>query len=446
MHERLPGKFLMHPDFLPKFFALLGALVLGCPSPCPGETNPQTFYAPPAGPAASLPVNGVYPQGRQLAFMGYSGEPARDLTNGFTVAGPAYAQQSNYLEKCFARGWPVVAQLGRGITFADKSPAKYHLNETSLRLKIQNEIKPWLVHPEIVWWAVNPEELRPARAEEMKYLEIVSETIRASDHLHRPVFLYNPNHRNATTLAPVAREVDILGKGSYVNHSGHKRERVWVRWSIEQEIQALAAAGRPGAIPLLMPELCEDPDPTEDHEIRAWVRHDVYLGLASGAKGVLIWSLHPRPEVARTWQSWYDAYAECGRELTGPRALGQVFLFGEPRSDLKISRLRGQATEEFSLGGAAEPATTSSDEATRKQASLPAWMSVELAYGTSRWLFLINSANTAATLAVTGWPADSVAQNAFDDSALPLKNGTPLEMELPAYGVTAIRFQKSNEF
>ena len=69
---------------------------------------------------------------------------------------------------------------------------------------------------------------------------------------------------------------------------GRKRDRALVRWSVEQEIEALKAAGRTDAIPLVMPELCRDPEPNEDTEIRAWVRHDVYLGLASGAKGVLI--------------------------------------------------------------------------------------------------------------------------------------------------------------
>jgi len=39
-----------------------------------------------------------YPQG-----AGYSGDPARDLANGFTLAGPVYGDQELYLEHCFAR-------------------------------------------------------------------------------------------------------------------------------------------------------------------------------------------------------------------------------------------------------------------------------------------------------------------------------------------------------
>ena len=35
----------------------------------------------PAKLASDLPADGIYPQGRKLAFAGYSGDPARDLAN-----------------------------------------------------------------------------------------------------------------------------------------------------------------------------------------------------------------------------------------------------------------------------------------------------------------------------------------------------------------------------
>jgi hypothetical protein len=40
--------------------------------------------------ASDLPADGIYPQGRKLAIAGYSGDPARDLANGFTLAEPVY--------------------------------------------------------------------------------------------------------------------------------------------------------------------------------------------------------------------------------------------------------------------------------------------------------------------------------------------------------------------
>ena len=41
--------------------------------------------APAAIPADKLPVDGIYPNGHKLAFMGYSGDPARDLANGYLI-------------------------------------------------------------------------------------------------------------------------------------------------------------------------------------------------------------------------------------------------------------------------------------------------------------------------------------------------------------------------
>jgi hypothetical protein len=110
----------------------------------------------------------------------------------------------------------------------------------------------------------HPEELRPWRRDEMQYLTIVSGAIRKNDTQARPVFLYNTNHRDANSLVPIAKQVDILAKGCYVNLPGHKRDRAWVRWSVEQEIEAIRTGGRPGAIPLVMPELCKDPEPEEE--------------------------------------------------------------------------------------------------------------------------------------------------------------------------------------
>ena len=418
---------------------LASTLLLG-PALSRGEAARENLAAAPANPAAALPADAIYPRGRKLAFMGYSGNPGRDLTNGFTVAGPVYGNQTPYLEQCFTKGWPVMAHIGPRFSFFGKTAAQSRYNEATLRQQIETQVQALAGHKEIVWWAVVPEELRPWRPEEMKYLSIVCNTIRDTDPQRRPIYHYNPNHRNADTLLPIARQVDVLAKGCYVNHVGRKRDRAWVRWSIEQELQAIGQAGCSNAIPLLMPELCQDPAPAEDKEIRNWVRHDVYLGLCSGAKGVLIWSLYPRKEVRRTWQLWYDAYAECAKELNGEAALAQVFLFGKRRSDLQVCLVKGESTARLTLGGSAEPTTTSSAKRAKREIKLAAWTSAEFAQGDRRWLFVINSANSPAAFAVTGWPKGSRAQNAFTDSVVCLTDATPLQLELPAYGVTAIRF------
>jgi len=54
------------------------------PARAQAQAGADAFYAPPADTRAGLPADGIYPRGRKLAFMGYSGNPGRDLTNGFT--------------------------------------------------------------------------------------------------------------------------------------------------------------------------------------------------------------------------------------------------------------------------------------------------------------------------------------------------------------------------
>ena len=70
---------------------LASALLFG-PAPGRGEASHDGLDALPADLGAALSADAIYPHGRKLAFMGYSGNPSRDLTNGFTVAGPGFSQ------------------------------------------------------------------------------------------------------------------------------------------------------------------------------------------------------------------------------------------------------------------------------------------------------------------------------------------------------------------
>ena len=56
-------------------------------------------------------------------------------------------------------GPPVVATVGQGITFNDKSSTKYKVDEPSLRPRITQQVAELAGHPEIVWWAIQPEDL-----------------------------------------------------------------------------------------------------------------------------------------------------------------------------------------------------------------------------------------------------------------------------------------------
>ena len=424
----------MHPA------ALLLALTL--PLTAMAHTNGFFTAARPAPvDEAGLDAAGIFPRGRRMAYMGYSGNPARDLTNGFTVAGPCYGDDRPYVRTCASNGWPVVAHISHGVRFTDGHPDRYRLDEPTLRAKVADEVRALAPLREIVWWAVSPEELRFWRKDEMRYLEVVCEVIRANDPLGRPVYMYNPNGRTADSLTPVAPHLDVIAKGAYANLAGKKHDRAWVGWSVDQEVEAIRRKGRPGAIALVMPELCQDPEPSEDALIHAWVRHDVYLGLVRGAKGVCLWSLFPRGGVRRIWSRWYDAYAECGRELNGPRGLARVFLFGAPpAATLTLRQTRGPEALRVGLGAKMEPETSTPEEKREREQRLSAWSAHEAILDGAHWLFCVSSANEPASVAVSGWPAGARAEDAFSGNPVALPPDGPLLLDLPPHGVAGLRW------
>jgi len=425
-----------HPTLL-----LLILAMAGCGAAEP--TGPDFFRPPATDRSAGLPEDGIYPRGQRMLYAGYSGVPERDLAAGFSVVGPAYGGTNETQSiACDRAGWPHITQVGpfEGNTGGNwEAASRIPLDE--VRRRTAANVARHAGSRSLVMWAVQPEELRPWRADEMAYLRAVCEAIRATDPLGRPIFLYNPNHRDAASLAPIAPLVDVVAKGCYANAAGHKDNRAWIRWSVEQMRAAADKAG-PGRQVLVMPELARDPDPADRPLIASWVRHDVYLGLMSGADGVLLWSLFPRKEVKATWKDWHEAYARCGRELNGERALARVFLFGEPRADLAV--LTVEPRRPYPLGTSArnalEQGTTGPSEG--RAGTLHPYTACERQLGEARYLFIANSVPEPTTFRIAGFPLDGVvATNAFTGEPLALPApGAPLEARLGPWDVLAIRW------
>ena len=409
------------------------------------------FFDAPVDPGASLSPAGIYPHGRRMAYMGYSGKPARDLETGFTVAGPVYGAQEAYLAECIKNHWPVVAQVPSEVRFVGAGSEKKQDFDAAVK-GAEAFVAKYAGNKEILWWSVLPEELRPWMPVEMAYLNRMTQAIRAKDPLKRPIFLYNPNLRSEATLLPIAHEVDILGKGCYVNWTDRKNNREWIRSSIQSEVAAAETASKTkrGGVkrqvtPILMPELCADPAKAEFGMIETWVRHDVYLGLCSGAKGVLIWSLFPRPGVKASWKLWYDAYARCGREIGDERRLGEVFLFGESRKNILLTspheskvatKVAAKAAKEAKVTGTkpnSEDRTTNADERRVRPTGDVTVTFREIAFGKRRYFFVVNSRNKPRSFKTAGWPGSARFSDAFTGADLAAADVA--SFTLPAWGV-----------
>jgi hypothetical protein len=404
----------------------------------------QSFFAPPAPPPETLPTDQVFPRGRIFPFIGFSGKAQWQKDNGYTVFGPVYGDEANQMKalaEAKAAGLPFIYRVGLEMNFLGKGGGQpVVMKADDVRLAISKQAAAAMTDPAVCWWYVTPEELRYWIPAEIEYLEAARKAL-ATDPRKRPLWMYEPNNRDAAALAFTGRHQDIMGKGFYTNYAGFKDDRVWVRWSAEQEMAALKKLGRKNGLALVMPELAADPEPAEDPLIPAWVRHDVYAGLIHGCKGVAVWSLFKRPEVARTHEAWMTAYASVAKELTGPQALGRVFLFGEPRKSLALTQTAGPATVELLLGKArGEEATDISASDRRKLTEkFPAFSSAELAYGPARYLFLTNDTASPLTIEVKGFPKGCEIASVFDESIHDSGTGA-LVLKLDKWGAAGLRF------
>ena len=342
--------------------------------------NASDFFRGPDKTGADLPPDKIYPQGRIFPFSGFQPKNVRMLKEaGFTMAGPSYGTHTSRLAAEAAKlDFPFIYPISaEGITLKTLS-GKKEIDWEAVRNDIAAKVKQASdAYPNITWWYLQPEELRYWRKNEYRYLKEASETIRKTDPLRRPVWMYIPNHYDAAALAKYAPYLNILGKGMYTGYSGNQDQRVWARWSSENQVRAIRES-KADCIPLCVPEMFQDQDV---EKIPKYVRHDVYLSLICGSRGVVVFSIAERRTMRKAvHQAYWEAYSQIAREL---RKLGEVFLFGEDRSDLKGTLLSGPSSQTITLAGRQT-----------KPTALPtvSWMEKRTASG--RYLFAVNSSES----------------------------------------------------
>ncbi len=380
------------------------------------DKSPDDFFRPAPLPPEAAQGELLFPKGGLFPFSFYSvgggprtpGGGVEELPEaelqalfkeykaaGFQIIGPQYALNERSLADAKEHGFKVIYSVGLSKK-AFRAHNQEALPEAEIREEIRKEVSAVAGNRDIIAWDLRPEELRPWRKGEKAYLDLAVQTIREADPHQRPIYHYCPGHYTARSLAQIAPYVQLLGKGMYTNYSSQKQSRVWCRWTVEQEVEAIRESGSK-AVPLALAEMFQQPEPEEVARIPEWVRHDVYLSLVSGARGVLVFSLRKRADFP-AWQAYYDAYRQVGSELLLGDKLGQVFLFGEKRTDLAVEIVDGPTTVEFTFRSA------DLNEPVR----YPSIHWAEFAYGKERYLFAVNSANEACTAVVSGFPYDAV--------------------------------------
>jgi len=413
----------MHPVRELWFLGLvLSGWIVAAPA---ADTDSQEFFRAAPDLARQYDPDKLFPQGRIFPVGFYGLNLERDRPEGLTLIGP-YGREKN-IDAAKKYGLQCTYTISLPMKFHEKEPLE--LTPEEIRRRIRAQVEAVAGHAEIAWWYLAPEELRYWRKNEITYLEVAADAIRQADPQKRPVWMYDPGHRHAAALTHTVKHLDLCGKGMYTNYSGQRTNRVWVRWTIEQEIKAIEQAN-PSAIPIAVPEMFRQPPEELLGMIPRWVRHDVYLSLMTGAKGIVIFSGWRRPKFP-AFDRYLEAYAECIRELNGPLNLGQVFLFGECRHDIRVRITRGPLH-----------VTTAHKEPVK----YPSVAVLDVAHGKDRYLFLANSSNEAVRARLEGFsPRTIVAENLFKEDDTQVVGPAPWELSLKALEIKAFRLTPTTQ-
>jgi len=286
----------------------------------------------------------------------------------------------------------------------------------------------------IAIWDFEPEELRPWKPSELHYFQIVSAAIHGSDPTNRPIYDYQPNNRDISTLTNFAAYENICTKGMYVSTitddlgNSCMTNRIWAHWSMDQELGAIAA-GNISAVPWIHLWMAADPPAGYTAtDITNWCRHDAYMGLIEGGKGIEVWSgFEGRSGFADTnFYAYLKGYLSVARDLNGPGPLrlAPVFLFGQK-----------QTTVSLTVNSGPNPLTLYYDSVTN---NYPPVTYLATVYAGTNYLFMVNSAAQSVTATFSGVPLlNHVDLFAGATDATP---GGLFQVTLPAYGVKAFQF------
>jgi len=273
----------------------------------------------------------------------------------------------------------------------------------------------------VLYWNLRQEELRYNRAEEMQYLEAVTAAVRAADPDQRPIMMYEPGNRNAETLAFTGRFLDLVTMGVYVNYMGFMDSRIAVAVSVREEVEAAKRLGGARG-PLLVLEMFADPPQSRFSQAPDFIRHDVFRGLAEGAKGLIVFSFRHRAKF-EAYEAYRASYERLAPVICGEAPLGRAIISGA-RKRLDVDIRQGPLTQEVEFSSA------------RRRAE--AMIAVDFDNRAERFRMLVNSAPGVVAGRVLG---DENARGEWEvvlrSSDAARSNGE--EFTLPPLGVVVLR-------
>ncbi|MCK5802342.1 MAG: hypothetical protein KAI66_05895 [Lentisphaeria bacterium] len=309
---------------------------------------------------AAEPGEPIYPVGTRFPLLLYSIHTLEEMDEvadaGWNV-GHRYRFSSDFFDTVEKAGWLCVAHL-EGKTKVKKAaatPAKKAGKQTAAanleeadgtgkavapteRLRTEEElagdIRSYAKHDALAWWDL-PEEQRWWYPDEYQIVKNLSAWTRKYDPKQRPNYMYIPGHYTTKGIGKYVQYLDIIGAGTYTEYS--HQPRAWVRWRTEETVRAIKDAGFrigrdylhgekiPIGIPMLFSSGLQKMDPTTP--VGAY--HDFWSCIASGARGIFVFSFWHRRDMPIFQKTWADGYNRAAQNLQRVPGLDQALLFGE---------------------------------------------------------------------------------------------------------------------
>lgn len=378
----------------------------------------------------------LYPKGSDFCFTFYSTSEKDSLyalTNSATAIGPFYGDQSGPLANATRWNTKVIYKVKppsmAGLKTSDfDRPGFVWPSNAAISNEVATIVKAVSADHHIAMWDIEPEELRSWKTEQLGYLKLVSSVIRANDPERRPVFMYECNNRIGSVLAPSLACENLSVKGTYVNvidNGVFITNRIWARWSMQQSVDACALANN-GAVPWIVLWMASNAPAGMFPQIANWCRHDAYLGLIMGGKGIQIWSgqrsRHGFSD--RDFQAYLDGYLSVAHDLNGPLHLAPVFLFGTKQTNTTMNIVSGPSQLELVY----QKTTNSYPPVT--------WLCAK--HDGADYLFMVNSAECPVTARFAGLPAEN-REDLFTGISAATPAGS-FSVTLPPLAVKAFRF------
>lgn len=251
------------------------------------------------------------------ASRGFNVVHSYSFRNQSGTQNPSYLTPNQFISQAASHGLSVMMQLGVLVP-----------SEPDVPLPTSEDVQELAVHDNIAMWSIVPEEISwyPPGPSNTNFAQLKqwADAVHANDPQERPVTHYLASNFAEVDLAPYTPFIDGIGAGAYADHGS--KPRPWIRWRIEQEVNAIRNTGsREGVFPIAVLQMfASEGNPGETNMQAQDGYHDAYLSLVSGAKAVMIFTGGRKNEIP----GLYDRYGDFAKEINGADRYGDVFLKG----------------------------------------------------------------------------------------------------------------------